>query len=82
MFELKLEFEENAQGKYPRVFAQIILDGYEPSRMTGMPAATRDCDCFVELDAELSALEREIVKVRKRARRVFTAIQRKGMKSA
>jgi hypothetical protein len=81
MFELKIEFEENAPGKYPRVFAQIIIEGYQPSRLSGMPAVTRDCDCFHELEAELRAFEREIVKVRKRARRLFTAHAAKQIKA-
>jgi len=71
MFELKLEFEENQPDKYPRVFAQIIIEGYQPSRLSGMPAVTRDCDVHCELDYELRHLEREIKKVRETARRRF-----------
>lgn len=71
MIELKLEFEENEPDKYPRVFAQVIVKGYQLSRLSGMPAVTRDCDVYCELDHVLKHLEREIKKVRETARRRF-----------
>lgn len=77
MFELKLEFEENEPDKYPRVFAQIIIEGYQPSRLSGMPAVTRDCDVYRELDYELKDLEREIKKARETARRRFDQYDQK-----
>jgi hypothetical protein len=81
MFELKLEFEENDPDKYPRVFAQIIIDGYQPSRLSGMPAITRDCDVECELDYELQEFKRTIIreinKVQKTARKRFDQYEKK-----
>lgn len=77
MFKLKLEFEESEPNEYPRIFAQIIIEGYRPSRLSGMPALTRDCDVYCELDCELKSLEREIKKVREISRRRFAQYDQK-----
>ncbi|MGE9010578.1 hypothetical protein ACO2JO_18490 [Leptospira interrogans] len=86
MFKLKLEFEENEPDKYPRVSARIIIEGYQLSQLSGMPAVTRDCDVSYELDNELrdlkSTLNREIGKVEKKARKRFDQYEQKRRSAA
>jgi hypothetical protein len=71
MDHLTLEFEINAPGDFPQVHAQVILDGWCESLIHKMPAITRECDTFNELDAELKWMERQIEKVRQQALKKF-----------
>jgi hypothetical protein len=77
MDELKLEFEENVPGNYPRVFARVVLEGYSLSRQSGMPAVTRDCDRYCELNFELEYLECQIKLVRKAAQKLYRQYDQK-----
>jgi hypothetical protein len=58
---------------FPKVSAQVVLEPYQTSRKTGMPAATCERDVMHEFEGELRYLETQIAEIRRDARRKFAA---------